>query len=150
MFNQLFATPLQTNHFYCYICVMARMNWDAAGIVTTVACAIHCAILPLLLGSLPILGINIVNNIRFEYFMIFLAFVIGSFSLWHGYRRHHHSLIPMLVFAAGIAFLVAKQVWHHYQYWLLPFALVFIVSAHVLNYKACRIHNHAHSDDCHH
>jgi hypothetical protein len=150
MFNHIFATQLQTDQFYEYICAMARINWDAAGIVTTVACAIHCAILPLLLGSLPILGMNIVNNVTFEYFMIFLAFVIGSFSLWHGYRRHHHSVVPVLVFAAGISFLVAKQVWHHYQYWLLPFALVFIVSAHVLNYKACRIHNHAHSDDCHH
>jgi hypothetical protein len=27
---------------------------------------------------------------------------------------------------------------------------VFIVSAHLINYKACRIHNHAHSDDCNH
>ena len=133
-----------------YICAMGRINWDAAGIVTTVACAIHCAILPLLLSSLPILGINLVNNARFEYFMIFLAFVIGSYSLWHGYRRHHHSFVPVLVFATGIGFLVAKQVWHHYQYWLLPFALVFIVSAHIINYKACRIHNHAHSDDCQH
>jgi hypothetical protein len=24
------------------------------------------------------------------------------------------------------------------------------VSAHIINYKACRIHNHAHSDDCQH
>ena len=138
------------NRIIDYICAMARINWDAAGIVTTIACAIHCAILPLILSSLPILGINIVNNTGFEYFMILLAFLIGGYSLWHGYRRHHHSFVPVLVFAAGITFLIAKQVWHHYQYWFLPFALVFIVSAHLINYKACRIHNHAHSDDCNH
>jgi hypothetical protein len=129
---------------------MARINWDAAGIVTTVACAIHCAVLPLVLGSLPILGMNIVDNMAFEYFMIFLAFCIGTYSLWHGYRKHHHNITPVLVFAIGIAFLVAKQLFHHVQYYLLPFAIVFIISAHLLNYKACRIHNHAHSDDCNH
>lgn len=129
---------------------MAKINWDAAGVVTTIACAIHCAVLPLVLGSLPILGVNLVHNMAFEYFMIALAFVIGSYSLWHGFRLHHHSLIPLLVFATGFAFLIAKQIWHQNQYVFLPFAIVFIISAHVLNYKACRIHNHAHSEDCNH
>src|SRR5687767_1732282 len=104
--NFIFATELHMSHFITYICAMARINWDAAGIVTTVACAIHCAVLPLLMGTLPILGMNIINNTAFEYFMIFLAFVIGSYSLWHGYKRHHHSLIPVLVFGTGIGFLI--------------------------------------------
>lgn len=128
----------------------ARFNWDALGIATSVACAIHCAILPLILGTLPIFGINLVNNVGFEYFMIFLAFCIGTYSLWHGYRLHHHSLTPVLIFATGIGFLVAKQVWHEYQYWLLPFAISLIITAHVINYKSCRIHSHAHSVDCVH
>ena len=149
-FNLAFATLLHLERFFNYICPMVKINWDAAGIATTLACAIHCAVLPLILGSLPILGMNIVNNVAFEYFMIALAFAIGSYSLWHGYRKHHHSTTPLVVFALGFAFLIAKQLWHHYQYWLLPFAIIFIISAHLLNYKACRIHNHAHSDDCDH
>ena len=74
-----------------------RFNLDALGIATSLACAIHCAILPLILSSLPILGMNVVNNEGFEYFMIALAFVIGAYSLWHGYRRHHHSYAPMII-----------------------------------------------------
>lgn len=127
-----------------------KINWDALGIATSLACAIHCAILPLILGTLPILGINLVNNEGFEIFMIVLALAIGSYSLWHGYRKHHHSLLPLVVFLVGIGLLVAKQVWHSFQYWLLPIALLLIVSAHLFNYKACRVHNHAHSDDCNH
>jgi hypothetical protein len=53
------------------------INWDALGIATSLACAIHCAILPLILSSLPLFGINIVDNIGFEYFMIFLAFPLA-------------------------------------------------------------------------
>lgn len=125
-------------------------NWDALGVVTSIACAIHCAVLPLLLSSLPLFGMNIIDNIGFECFMIALAFAVGVFSLWHGYRKHHHSLVPVAVFSAGFLFLVAKQVWHGYQYWLLPFAVVLIVAAHLINYRSCRVHQHAHADDCDH
>ncbi len=133
-----------------YLCSMNRINWDAWGVATSMACAIHCAILPLLLTSLPIFGVNIIENTAFEYGMIALAFAIGTFSLWHGYRRHHHSFLPVSLFSIGIIFLIAKQIWHGYQLWLLPFALLFIIAGHWLNYRLCRVHDHAHADDCDH
>jgi MerC mercury resistance protein len=127
-----------------------RINWDAMGVGASLACAIHCAVLPLALSSLPIFGINIIDNVQFEYFMIFLAFAIGLYSLLHGFKKHHHSFLPITIFAFGILLLVGKQIWHQYQYWILPFAVMFIVTAHLLNYRSCRIHNHDHSDDCDH
>lgn len=127
-----------------------RINWDALGIAASVACAIHCAFLPLVMTSLPLFGINLIDHLGFEYFMIFLAFVIGVVALWHGFRKHHHSKIPLILFTSGILLLVAKQVWHDYQYWILPFAVVAIVAAHLLNYKSCRVHDHGHADDCNH
>lgn len=127
-----------------------KINWDALGIATSLACAIHCAILPLMLSTLPIMGINIVDNENFEYFMIILALAIGTYSLWHGYRKHHHSLFPLFIFLAGIGMLFAKQAWHHLQFWLLPGSIVLIITAHMINYRSCRVHNHAHSEDCNH
>jgi ABC-type iron transport system FetAB permease component len=115
-----------------------KLNWDALGIATSVLCAIHCAVLPLVVVSLPVLGINIVHNASFEFGMIGLAFVIGSYALWHGYRRHHRRLAPWLLFSGGIGFLLAKQVWHQYELWLLPFAVVPIISAHILNFRLSR------------
>lgn len=127
-----------------------RINWDALGITASLACAIHCAILPLVLTSLPVFGINIIDNEKFEYFMIVLAFSVGIYSLWHGYRKHHHSFLPLGIFTLGIVLLLCKQIWHQYQYWFLPFAVLFIVSAHIFNYRSCRVHAHAHADDCTH
>ncbi len=127
-----------------------KLNWDVLGIGTSVACAIHCALLPLFLTSLPILGWNIIDNVLFEYIMIFLAMAVGGFSLWHGYRKHHHSLRPLGLFTAGMLLLFAKQIWHNYQFWILPGAVVLIVVAHVMNYRSCRVHNHAHAEDCDH
>lgn len=127
-----------------------RINWDALGITTSVACAIHCAVLPMMLSTLPVFGINIIDNTAFEYLMIILALLIGSYSFWHGYRKHHHSFLPLVVFCVGILLLFAKQIWHAYQFWLLPFAILFIIAAHLINYRSCRVHNHAHADDCDH
>ncbi len=120
----------------------SKVNWDAWGIGASLACAIHCAVLPIALTSLPLFGINIINNSRFEYFMILLAFAIGSYALWHGYKKHHQRITPFFLFAAGILLLLAKQHWHQYELYILPFAVIFIVSAHIINFRLCRARNH--------
>jgi len=85
------------------------INWDALGIGASLACAIHCALLPLFLTSLPLFGINIIDNIVFEIGMILMALGIGTFSLYHGYKKHHHNWFPLMLFFIGFIFLVLKQ-----------------------------------------
>ncbi len=127
-----------------------KINWDAFGIAASVACAIHCAVLPLILSSLPLFGINIIENQGFEFLMIALAFVVGVYSLYHGRKKHHHSYYPMVLFAAGISLLFIKSILHSHSLMLLIPAVSLVVIAHYLNYKLCRVHNHAHADDCNH
>lgn len=137
--------------FYTFVPFMKlKIKWDALGIGTSLACAIHCALLPLLFTTLPLFGINIIHHTGFEIGMICLALAIGSYSLYHGYRKHHHSLIPLTLFFAGFIFLVLKQFFIVYEYWLLFPAVLLIISAHLLNYRSCRVHAHAHADDCDH
>jgi uncharacterized membrane protein YoaK (UPF0700 family) len=130
--------------------VKFKINWDAFGIAASVACAIHCAVLPLILSSLPLFGINIIENQGFEFLMIALAFVVGVYSLYHGRKRHHHSYYPMVLFAAGISLLFIKSMLHSHSLMLLLPPVSLVVIAHYLNYKLCRVHNHAHADDCNH
>ncbi len=134
-----------------YLCQMRwKINWDALGITASVACAIHCALLPLVLSSLPLFGVEIINNNGFEIMMIVIAAAIGAYSLYHGYRKHHHYLTPLIIFGVGILFLCAKQVWHERQLWLLAPAVALIVSAHYFNYRYCKKANHCHAEDCAH
>ncbi len=114
-----------------------KLNWDAMGVVTSLACAIHCALLPLLVTTLPIFGINIVHNSFFEWGMIALAFLVGSYSLFHGYIKHHHSFSPILIFFTGFIFLVLKQFFPDFEYSFLAIAVAFIISAHFYNYRLC-------------
>ena len=127
-----------------------KINWDALGITTSVACAIHCAVLPLLLSSLPVFGFDIIQNDFFEYAMIILAFAVGLYALGHGFRKHHHRFLPLSLFTIGIFFLLAKQVWHTLHIWLLFPAIIAIITSHYLNYRLCKIHSHAHAEDCQH
>jgi hypothetical protein len=115
-----------------------KINYDAVGIAASLLCAIHCAILPLAVASLPVFGINIIHNAPFEYGMIGLAFVIGTGALWHGFRRHHRRLTPWLLFTGGISLLLAKQLWHQYELGILPFAVLLVIGAHILNYRLSR------------
>lgn len=127
-----------------------KINWDALGITASVACAIHCAVLPLFLSSLPLFGVNIIENRAFEYGMIVMALVVGIYSFYHGFTKHHHSWIPIFLFLLGILLLLLKVSLHAWRFWLLGPAVILIVVAHYLNYKLCRHHNHAHTDDCNH
>jgi hypothetical protein len=135
-----------------YLCAAMKIhvNWQALGVSAAVACAIHCALLPLFLSSLPLLGINILNNVFFEAGMIALAIGIGSYSLSHGYRRHHHSPYPLVVFFAGMMILILAQFFASHHIGLLLAAFLFIMAAHFLNWKLCRRAKHCHATDCNH
>lgn len=126
------------------------INWDALGISASVICAIHCAVLPIFLTSLPVFGIEILHNRIFEMSMIALAAVIGMYALHHGWKKHHHKKKPILLFMIGMLFLFSKEWLHDFSVYLLAPAVVFILAAHILNYRLCRKANHCHSADCNH
>jgi hypothetical protein len=141
MLNFCFATKLQS-HIFAPMVRTKKINWDAVGVATSVACAIHCALLPLILSSLSLFGVNIINNLSFEFVMILIAFCIGTYALYHGWKKHHHSWLPFIFFSGGITLLFCKQLWHNYQLDFLIPAVGLIVTAHYLNYRFCRAHPH--------
>ena len=129
---------------------MFKINYDALGIAASIACAIHCAVLPLLMTSLPIFGINIIKNTAFEYGMILLAAAIGFYALRHGFQKHHHKKTPVVLFTIGIILLLLKQaIEKNILVFLIP-AVILIITAHILNYLHCRKANHCHTEDCNH
>jgi hypothetical protein len=83
--------------------------------------------------------------------MIGIALIVGIQALWHGFQRHHHSLMPVVLLLTGFLFLIAKE-WTADKIHLLLvlIAVGFIVSAHYINYRLCRKANHCHVGDCDH
>ncbi|HET6767261.1 MAG TPA: MerC domain-containing protein [Chitinophagaceae bacterium] len=127
-----------------------QINWNALGVSATVACAIHCALLPLFISTMPLFGINILDNIYFEAGMILIALVIGGLTLFHGYRKHHHRVTPLILFITGMFFLIFKHFVSDTVIWLIIPSSILILLAYYLNWRFCRIAKHCHASDCNH
>ncbi|HEY2583370.1 MAG TPA: MerC domain-containing protein, partial [Mucilaginibacter sp.] len=53
--------------------VKHKSGLDNVGMTASVLCAIHCALVPLLITSLPLLGLGFLANPWLEWSMIILA-----------------------------------------------------------------------------
>lgn len=120
---------------YLRILMKVKLNWDGVGIATSLACAIHCGLLPVIAPMLPLLGISVSHNGIFEWSMIGIAFVVGSYSLYHGYIKHHRQYSPAILFSIGFVFLITKQFFLSLETIFLTLAVIFIISAHYKNYR---------------
>src|SRR5689334_24445192 len=61
---------------------------DRLGATGSLLCAVHCAVLPLLIALLPSLGIATWLGEDFERGFVLFASLLGLFTLIWGYRRH--------------------------------------------------------------
>lgn len=128
--------------------ILKRMSLDTLGIGASLACAVHCALLPLLITILPLLGSHILENEKLEYGLLSFSFLIGCWSLGRGYFRHHRRIVPLLIFAAGFALLLGGHFGMAGGYWepvVIFIGAAGITGAHILNIrrcKACTVHQH--------
>ena len=89
---------------------------EKLAIVFSVLCAIHCAITPVLLltaslvPSLTLVGQSWFNiDETIEWILIAIAALFGFINLIHGYQKHHHQILPLLLFSSGIIVFVLHQ-----------------------------------------
>lgn len=61
---------------------------DRVGMVGSVLCAIHCAIVPLVVSALPALGLGVFASADLDQGFALFATVLGFSTLLLGYRRH--------------------------------------------------------------
>ncbi len=61
---------------------------DRIGMVGSLLCALHCAMVPLLLATAPALGLGLFASADFDQMIAVFAGLLGVTSLSIGYRRH--------------------------------------------------------------
>jgi cadmium resistance protein CadD (predicted permease) len=114
---------------------------DNLGILASLICALHCAILPIFFTSLPILGVNIIHYFPLEIAMIVLTCAIGIYAIYGSYKKHHRKILPIIIFSVGMFTIISKEFFEHGTIWfymLLSIGVLFIICAHLLNYKYCK------------
>ncbi|HEY9260159.1 MerC domain-containing protein [Chitinophaga sp.] len=132
--------------------ILKRISLDTIGIGASLACAVHCAVLPLLITLLPLLGSHILENEKLEYGLLSFSFLIGCLSLGRGYFRHHRRIVPLMIFTAGFALLLGGHFGIAGGYWepvVIFIGAGGVTGAHILNLQRCRqctVHQHQHPE----
>lgn len=80
-------------------------SWrDWVGIVASVGCAIHCAVMPFVFAYLPAWGLSFLADEAFHKWMALICFLIAIAAFIPGLRRHRNWL-PVSVGATGLALI---------------------------------------------
>lgn len=113
------------------------LNLDFIGFSASLLCAVHCAAVPFLLTLAPLAGLQLLGNPWLEYAIIIFSFVIASFSMIHGYRRHHHMKAPLAIVLIGFMFIGTGHTlgdeW--LEIILTTLGATIVAIAHIVNWK---------------
>ena len=120
----------------------SRDRLDRIGVVASCACAVHCALMPALLGLLPLVGLGWLAEERTEWILVCASSAVGVTSLLPSYLRQHRRASPSATFAGGMALIVAGRVLFEARAGVEAASVVsgavLVASAHFLNRRLCR------------
>jgi hypothetical protein len=78
--------------------------FDRLGAVLGFACAIHCMVVPLLLGVLPALGLGFLADEAVDHTIVAIATASAAIAAVIGWRAHHDARV-VLCFGGSVALL---------------------------------------------
>ena len=112
---------------------------DTTGACLSVACAIHCLTMPLLVAVLPLIGLGFLANERAELFLILVAIGLAVGSLAWGVR-HHRSWRALLILIVALAFIATARtaVEGTFEVVFYSIGAILLASAHLVNRHLCR------------
>jgi hypothetical protein len=112
---------------------------DRVGVLGSLMCALHCALMPLVLALVPALGVGLSGLGDLDQIVVVFATVLGVTSLSLGFRRHRAFrawvlLVPGLVLVWAGSFTALHD--HSMAHVLLMVAGgLLIAGAHLLNLR---------------
>ena len=127
--------------------------FDRIGATGSLVCAIHCALLPLLIAALPSIGVAAWLGDSFEVGFVLFASLFGLVVLMWSYRRHR-VLRALALLLPGLVVLWGGILYAPLHHSLLPHALAMTLGgslvrlAHIANLRLN--HRHVHGPACVH
>jgi len=121
---------------------------DRFAALGSLLCAIHCALLPILMAALPALGIGAWLGDGFEQGFVLFATCVGLFSVVWGYRRHG-AVRALGLLLPGLAILWIGVLYSPLHHSLWPHAIAMTLGgslvglAHLANLRLVHVHDAA-------
>lgn len=125
---------------------------DRIGATASFVCAVHCALLPMVIAALPAIGLGVLANHAFERAFIAFAAVLAVVSLVTGFRRHRRFrafwfLLPgVALMLAGLAIDFDARPSLHAV--LVSVGGTLVALSHLANLRLS--HRHVHDAACGH
>jgi len=132
---------------------LRRRLLDRLGASGSLVCAVHCALLPVVIALLPSLGLAGLASDAFERGFVVFATLLGLFSVVWGYRRHR-AVRALGLLVPGLGLLWTGVLYPPLHESLLSHAVAMtaggtlVALAHLANLRLN--HRHVHSASCGH
>lgn len=112
---------------------------DSISISVSVLCVVHCIVLPIFLTTLSLWDIELLENSYIELLTILCTLVAGGWAIGKGFTKYHQQLAVPVLFVLGIIpMIIANYVEGELLEMILKgCGAVFIISAHITNWKKC-------------
>jgi len=108
---------------------------DMLGIGVGLICAVHCALLPVVLSTGILSGISWADHVVMDVLFLIASLVIGLYALVKSYRMYNHSIIPIVIASVGFMIIGYTIFLHDHTQLLLPASGgVLLAIAHYYNY----------------
>ncbi|WP_178984812.1 MerC domain-containing protein [Winogradskyella helgolandensis] len=113
---------------------------DLIALTSSLICAIHCAIFPILLSFSSLSSLYFLNNPIIEWAFISLGIVFLFTSLWPSYKNNHHNTKPLKMALFGFAFIALGRLHltHLWEVFNTVIGATLLAVAHYSNWKLLR------------
>jgi hypothetical protein len=118
---------------------------DKMAITLSIACAIHCLAMPLLLLLLPSFVVLQLNNEAYHTAMVLIVLPTSVFALFMGCKQHKRYRLLFIGFVGLILLVLAISLGN--EFWEKVLTLMgsaVIAGGHYWNYRLCQQHTLCH------
>ena len=114
---------------------------DKLGASSSSLCAVHCALMPIVITFLPLIGLGWLASGWVEWALFTSSAVLGTSSLCLGYRQHGNK-VALRTLAIGLSVLALGRLgdmhhWAPYYAALLVVGGFTVAGSHYINHRLC-------------
>lgn len=119
---------------------------DFIAITSSILCAIHCAVLPILISFSALGSLQFLDNEWIEWSLIIFGFLLAIGSLLPSYQKVHRVLRPLWYAGIGFLFIAVSRL-EFSEWWETGntvFGACIVAYAHYRNWKLMKERRHIH------
>ena len=112
----------------------------------SLACAIHCAAMPMLISILPLIGMQFLASHLLEGMLLAFGVGFGIYGVIRSYVYQHRDIRPVIFLATGTVMIAGGFFFapEHIEPFMVSIGAISIAVAQVLNIRSCKRCAHTH------